>query len=40
MKVFSTMRYPEPFRPWSKQPPTEVTGSGVVIEGNRILTNT
>jgi len=33
------VRYPEPFRPWSKQPPAEVTGSGVVIEGNRILTN-
>ena len=39
VKVFSTMRYPEAFRPWSKQSPTEVTGSGVVIEGNRILTN-
>lgn len=39
VKVFSTMRYPEPFRPWSKQPPQEVTGSGVVIEGKRILTN-
>ncbi len=39
VKIFSTMRYPDPFRPWTKQPPTEVTGSGVVIEGNRILTN-
>jgi len=39
VKVFSTMRYPEPFRPWTKQPPQEVTGSGVVIEGKRILTN-
>ncbi len=38
VKVFSTMRYPDPYRPWTKQAPTEVTGSGVVIEGKRILT--
>jgi S1-C subfamily serine protease len=39
VKVFSTMRRPDMARPWTKQPPLEVTGSGVVIEGNRILTN-
>ncbi len=39
VKVFSTVRYPEVFRPWSKQAPSEISGSGVVIEGNRILTN-
>ena len=39
VKIFSTMRYPDPFHPWSKQSPSESTGSGVVIEGNRILTN-
>ena len=39
VKVFATMRYPDPFRPWTKQAPSEVTASGVVIEGNRILTN-
>jgi len=39
VKIFSTMRGPDPFRPWSKAAPREVTGSGVVIEGNRILTN-
>jgi S1-C subfamily serine protease len=39
VKVFSTMRYPDPFKPWTKQAPTEATASGVVIEGNRILTN-
>ncbi|HWA87821.1 MAG TPA: trypsin-like peptidase domain-containing protein [Opitutus sp.] len=39
VKVFSTMRYPDVFRPWSKQAPAEATGSGVVIEGKRILTN-
>ena len=39
VKIFSTVRYPDLFRPWSKQPPQEITGSGVVIEGKRILTN-
>ncbi|MEP6885137.1 MAG: trypsin-like peptidase domain-containing protein [Gammaproteobacteria bacterium] len=39
VKIFATMRYPDPFKPWTKQAPTEVTGSGVVIEGKRILTN-
>jgi S1-C subfamily serine protease len=39
VKVFATMRYPDPFKPWTKQAPSEVTGSGVVIEGRRILTN-
>jgi S1-C subfamily serine protease len=39
VKVFSTTRLPDPFKPWSKQAPQEVTGSGVIIEGNRILTN-
>jgi S1-C subfamily serine protease len=39
VKVYSTMRYPDPFKPWTKQAPTEVTASGVVIDGKRILTN-
>jgi S1-C subfamily serine protease len=39
VKVFSTLRYPDPFKPWTKQAPSDVTASGVVIEGNRILTN-
>lgn len=39
VKVFSTLRRPDPFKPWGKAAPIEVTGSGVVIEGNRILTN-
>jgi S1-C subfamily serine protease len=39
VKVFSTVRYPDPYRPWTKQAPSEFTGSGVVIEGKRILTN-
>src|SRR5471030_2778967 len=39
VKVFATMRYPDPFKPWTKQAPSEITASGVVIEGQRILTN-
>ncbi len=39
VKVFSTVRYPDPYQPWTKQSPEDVTGSGVVIEGKRILTN-
>ncbi|MFA9275482.1 MAG: trypsin-like peptidase domain-containing protein [Candidatus Aquirickettsiella gammari] len=39
VKVFSTLRGPDPFKPWGKASPQEVTGSGVVIEGRRILTN-
>ena len=39
VKVFSQMRLPNPVRPWIKQNAVEVMGSGVVIEGNRILTN-
>ena len=39
VKVFSTMRYPDPYKPWTKQSPSEATGTGVIIEGKRILTN-
>jgi S1-C subfamily serine protease len=39
VKVFSVMRYPDVYKPWSKQAPGDATGSGVVIEGKRILTN-
>ncbi|MBS0389083.1 MAG: trypsin-like peptidase domain-containing protein [Proteobacteria bacterium] len=39
VKVFATMRYPDPYKPWTKQAPSEVTATGVVIEGHRILTN-
>lgn len=39
VKVFSTSRAPDTFKPWTKQSPQESTGSGVVIDGNRILTN-
>jgi len=39
VKVFSTVRYPDTFRPWAKQAPQQISGSGVIIEGHRILTN-
>jgi S1-C subfamily serine protease len=39
VKIYSTVRYPDPYKPWTKQTPTELTGSGVVIKGKRILTN-
>ena len=39
VKVFATMRYPDAYKPWTKQAPTEATGTGVIIEGKRILTN-
>ena len=39
VKIFSTLRMPDATKPWSKNEPAEATGSGVVIEGRRILTN-
>jgi S1-C subfamily serine protease len=39
VRIFSTVRRPDVARPWAKAAPTEISGSGVVIEGKRILTN-
>jgi S1-C subfamily serine protease len=39
VKVFAQQRYPDFLNPWSKESPTEATGSGVLIDGRRILTN-
>ncbi|NHZ62480.1 S1C family serine protease [Massilia genomosp. 1] len=39
VKVFATLRRPDPYKPWTKASPLEVSGSGVVIDGKRILTN-
>ena len=39
VRVFATIRAPDLTKPWTKQSGREVTGSGVVIEGRRILTN-
>src|SRR4051794_30575879 len=37
--VFASIRYPNPARPWARQNPVEAAGTGVVIDGKRILTN-
>jgi S1-C subfamily serine protease len=39
VKIYSTQRGPDFVRPWTKTAPQESVGSGVVIEGKRILTN-
>jgi S1-C subfamily serine protease len=39
VRVFASLRLPHPTHPWSKQAPVEVMGTGVIIDGNRILTN-
>ena len=39
VKIFSTLSGPDPFKPWARRTPQDVTGTGVVIDGKRILTN-
>jgi S1-C subfamily serine protease len=39
VKVIASVRYPNPLRPWLPSRPMEVSGSGVVIGGNRVLTS-
>jgi S1-C subfamily serine protease len=39
VRVFATVRYPNPLKPWTNGNPVDVLGSGTVIEGKRILTN-
>ena len=39
VKIHVTQRPPDFIRPWTKSRPSESSGSGVVISGNRILTN-
>ena len=39
VKITATLRYPDILHPWTKQSPREASGTGVVIEGKRILTN-
>ncbi|MFC1839036.1 PDZ domain-containing protein [Thermodesulfobacteriota bacterium] len=39
VKIHTTQRRPDLFNPWSKMPSNEISGSGVVIMGNKILTN-
>lgn len=39
VKIFAPQSPPNMFRPWEVRPAQEATGSGVLIEGGRILTN-
>jgi len=39
VKIVTTQRQPDFYRPWTKESPDEISGSGVVIAGPRILTN-
>src|SRR6516165_7039535 len=39
VKVTALLSYPNPLQPWTKGKTVEVTGTGVVIEGRKILTN-
>jgi S1-C subfamily serine protease len=39
VRVTSVLRLPNPMRPWTKQNPQEIGGTGVIIDGKRILTN-
>jgi S1-C subfamily serine protease len=39
VKVTATVSYPNPGQPWTRGKSVEMFGSGVVIEGKRILTN-
>ncbi len=39
VRVFATVRYPNPLKPWTTGNSVDVSGSGTVIDGQRILTN-
>lgn len=39
VRIYTTQRSPDWYHPWKKEDPSEISGSGVVIEGQRILTN-
>jgi S1-C subfamily serine protease len=39
VRVTAMLRFPNPIRPWTQSNSTEVGGTGVVISGNKILTN-
>jgi S1-C subfamily serine protease len=39
VKITVSVRSPDTMHPWTKQSPREASGTGVVIEGKRILTN-
>lgn len=39
VKIHSTQRLPDFYRPWTKAAPREVSGTGFIIDGKRIVTN-
>lgn len=39
VKIHAVHHTPDVLRPWSRNTPQQIKGSGVVIDGNRILTN-
>ncbi len=39
VKILANQQLPDLFKPWTRQSPREAYASGVVIEGNHILTN-
>ena len=39
VRIHVVQHTPDVLRPWTKNNPQQVKGSGVVIEGKRILTN-
>lgn len=39
VKIHATQHAPDLLRPWTRSTPQQVTGTGVVIDGKRILTN-
>ena len=39
VKIYTTQRRPNFARPWTKATPREISGTGAIIEGKRIITN-
>ena len=39
VKVYTVVSQPDYYNPWRTLPPSHVSGSGAIIEGNKILTN-
>jgi S1-C subfamily serine protease len=39
VRILATQRFPNLLKPWMKANPREISGTGLIIEGQRILTN-
>ncbi|HEY7425340.1 MAG TPA: trypsin-like peptidase domain-containing protein [Gemmataceae bacterium] len=39
VRILATQRFPNLLKPWMKQEPREITGTGVVLDRQRIVTN-